>query len=99
MPIPDISGRWQGGNEKLKHFEVQITMNDNQFNAKAVTFELTRYWVAGAGQIHESGKFEVTFSRPPNPPPHPVPAEDIFLTGYLGGDGKLHFSNGEVWTR
>jgi hypothetical protein len=83
----NLQGRWTGGG-----FEQNIVMTSGgAFNVKAITEELKKHWVAGYGEVFDSGKFEVTLSG--------GAVGDIHLTGSVTANGKqMHFSNNQVWT-
>jgi len=86
MALFNLQGRWLQGN-----FEINIVMTTaDEFNIKAISAELQKYWTAGYGTVHQSGKFEITLSGPRG---------DGHIKGYVSADGKsMHFENSVVWT-
>jgi hypothetical protein len=62
------------------------------FNMKAITAELQQYWVAGYGEVFESGKIRGTFCHPENP--------DVTVWGIVTADGRtINWDNKVVWRR
>jgi hypothetical protein len=86
MALFNLQGRWLQG-----QFEINIGMTTaDDFNIKAVSAELQKYWTAGYGKVFESGKFDITLSGPHG---------DGRIQGYVSADGRtMHFNNGVVWT-
>ena len=82
----NLAGRWTG-----LGFEMNIVMNGSEFNVKALTAELQKYWTAASGEVFESGKLRATFSGP-----HP----DLAVQGLVTADGKsIQWNNNTVWTK
>jgi hypothetical protein len=90
MALFNLQGRWLQGN-----LEINIVMNTaDEFNIKALSAELQKYWQAGYGTVHQSGKFEVTLSNR-TADGH---VQDGHIQGYVTADGKsMHFNNGVIW--
>lgn len=84
----NLTGQWFQGN-----FEIYIGMTGyNEFNVKAVTAELQRYFVSGYGEVFESGKFRMTLTT--------QLGQDAEHQGFVSADGRsMHFNNGSVWRR
>jgi hypothetical protein len=85
----NLQGRWTS---PPQNFEMNIVMTGaSEFNVKAISAELQRYWQAGYGEVFASGKVHATFSGP-----HP----DVEVQGFVTADGQtINWNNGGVWHR
>ena len=85
----NLQGRWIAPPE---NFEVHVVMTGaSEFNIKAISAELLKYWQAGYGEVFESGKVHATFSGQ-NP--------DVEVQGFVTTDGRtINWNNGRVWQR
>jgi hypothetical protein len=74
-----------------KTYEMNIVMTGaSEFNVKAITAELQKFWQAGYGEVFESGKVRATLTGP-NP--------DVEVQGFVTADGRTINWNDGVWHR
>lgn len=93
--LPDLDGRWTSPPE---NYSVNIAMTgDGNFNMKAISPEILKYWQGGYGQVFESRKLHATFTGK-DKNGNPVP--EVELEGFVSADLQtITWNNNRIWNR